>query len=185
MALSAHQASECDVLAGLAIHVAQHRLDHWRLPVNQGRAQLMTGAALLLGASATVEDQDVLRLLALLLDKLLRTNSDSQQAKLDGLTPTAMEQRVLAIKSYRVADLARGSWRHPLQGQLSDGSWSAALEAALCYLWHREELGSEEGEIPLLQGQDPRVQQIHGLLVAAFYQAAMPECTIDERRRLS
>jgi len=54
------------------------------LPVNQGLEQLMKGSADLLEADAGFEDQDAFRLLALLLDKLLRGGSGSRQAKPDG-----------------------------------------------------------------------------------------------------
>ncbi|WP_236662061.1 hypothetical protein [Aeromonas hydrophila] len=44
----------------------------------------MNGSADLLEANAGFEDQDAFRLLALLLDKLLRGGSGSRQAKPDG-----------------------------------------------------------------------------------------------------
>lgn len=44
----------------------------------------MIGSADLLEADAGFEDQDTFRLLALLLDKLLRGGSGSRQAKPDG-----------------------------------------------------------------------------------------------------
>ncbi len=47
-------------------------MDRTSRPNYLGREQLMTGAADLLGEAARFEDQDVFRLLALLLDKLLR-----------------------------------------------------------------------------------------------------------------
>lgn len=72
------------VMAALALHNEQHRLDRTLLPVNQGCEQLMIGAADLLGEVARFEDQDALRLLALLLDKLLRRESCSRQAKPNG-----------------------------------------------------------------------------------------------------
>ena len=46
----------------------------------------MVGAADLLGEDASFEDQDAFRLLALLLDKLLRGGRGSRQAKLERLT---------------------------------------------------------------------------------------------------
>ncbi|VXA78876.1 MULTISPECIES: hypothetical protein [Aeromonas] len=89
-----HQQGETSPLAvvtALAIHVEQHRLESTSLPIYLGREQLMAGAADLLGEDASFEDQDAFRLLALLLDKLLRGGRGSRQAKLDGLTPSVME----------------------------------------------------------------------------------------------
>lgn len=69
-----HARAESEVcrLARLAMHIEQNRLDRTDLPVYQGREQLMAGAAALLGEDGSLECQDALRLLALLLDKLLR-----------------------------------------------------------------------------------------------------------------
>lgn len=72
------------VMAALALHNEQHRLDRTLLPVNQGCEQLMIGAADLQGEVARFDDQDAFRLLALLLDKLLRRESCSRQAKPNG-----------------------------------------------------------------------------------------------------
>ncbi|MCX4039899.1 hypothetical protein OR606_06750 [Aeromonas hydrophila] len=66
------ETSPLAVVTALAIHVEQHRMDRTSRPIYLGREQLMTGAADLLGEAARFEDQDVFRLLALLLDKLLR-----------------------------------------------------------------------------------------------------------------
>lgn len=96
-----HQEGETSPLAvvtTLAIHVEQHRLDRTLQPIYWGREQLMAGAADLLGEAARFEDQDAFRLLALLLDKLLQGGRGSREAKLDGLTPSVMEQRALAAK---------------------------------------------------------------------------------------
>ncbi|MGL5813149.1 MAG: hypothetical protein ACRCYW_07445 [Aeromonas sp.] len=78
------ETSPLAVLTALAIHIEQYRLDRTLLPVNQWREQLMIGSADLLEADADFEDQDAFRLLALLLDKLLRGGSGSRQAKPDG-----------------------------------------------------------------------------------------------------
>ncbi|OFC45107.1 hypothetical protein [Aeromonas hydrophila] len=64
--------------------IGQYRLDRTLLPVNQGLEQLMIGSDDLLEADVGFEDQDTFRLLALLLDKLLRGGSGSRQAKPDG-----------------------------------------------------------------------------------------------------
>lgn len=117
----AHQvrgASPLAVVTALAIHIEQHRLDRTLLPIYQGREQLMAGAADLLGREASFEDQDAFRLLALLLDKLLRGGGGSRQAKLDGLTPSVMEQRALAAISPNTGSVVRGSWRRKSRNQL-------------------------------------------------------------------
>jgi hypothetical protein len=43
------------MMAALAIHIEQHRLDRTLLPIDQGREQLMAGAADLLGRDARFE----------------------------------------------------------------------------------------------------------------------------------
>ncbi|MGL5843989.1 hypothetical protein [Aeromonas hydrophila] len=83
----------------------------------------MIGSADLLEADAGFEDQDAFRLLALLLDKLLRGGSGSRQAKLDGVTPSVMEQRALTAKSPNTASMVRGSWRRKSRNQLGHASW--------------------------------------------------------------
>ncbi|MDH0433579.1 ADP-ribosylglycohydrolase [Aeromonas caviae] len=129
-------ASPLAVVTALAIHIEQHRLDRTLLPIYQGREQLMAGAADLLGREASFEDQDAFRLLALLLDKLLRGGGDSRQAKLDGLTPSVMEQRALAAISPNTGSVVRGSWRRKSRNQLGHASWLDVVEAALWCFWH-------------------------------------------------
>ena len=51
------------------------------------------------GGTPGFEDQDAFRLLALLLDKLLRGGRGSRPAKQDGLTVSVMELRALAVRS--------------------------------------------------------------------------------------
>ncbi len=67
-----------------------------------------TSAVDLLGKYACFEDQDVFRLLALLLDKLLR-GGGGRQAKLDGLTLSVMELRVRGAISSNTGVVIRGS----------------------------------------------------------------------------
>ncbi|RWT24578.1 hypothetical protein [Aeromonas caviae] len=111
----AHVRAESEVcrLARLAMHIEQNRLDRTDLPVYQGREQLMSGAAALLEEDASLECQDAMRWLALLLDKLLRGNHGSQQAKLDGLTMTAMEIRALALRIPAKLNSHSGQREHP------------------------------------------------------------------------
>jgi len=70
-----------------------------------------TSAVDLLGKYACFEDQDVFRLLALLLDKLLRGGGGrgGRQAKLDGLTLSVMELRVRGAISSNTGVVIRGS----------------------------------------------------------------------------
>ncbi|WP_231560895.1 MULTISPECIES: ADP-ribosylglycohydrolase [Aeromonas] len=171
-----HQQGETSPLAvvtALAIHVEQHRLDCTSQPIYLGREQLMAGAADLLGEAASFEDQDAFRLLALLLDKLLRGGRGSRQAKLDGLTPTVMEQRALAARSPNSGLVVRGSWRRKSRNQLGHASWLDVVEAALWCFWHGDALASGEVLLGVLLGRDERVRLVYGLLVGAFY---MGEC---------
>ncbi|MEH8252973.1 ADP-ribosylglycohydrolase [Aeromonas veronii] len=171
-----HQQGETSPLAvvtAFAIHVEQHRLDCTSQPIYLGREQLMAGAADLLGEAASFEDQDAFRLLALLLDKLLRGGRGSRQAKLDGLTPTMMEQRALAARSPNSGAVVRGSWRCKSRNQLGHASWLDVVEAALWCFWHGDALASGEVLLGVLLGRDERVRLVYGLLVGAFY---MGEC---------
>lgn len=167
-----HQQGETSPLAvvtALAIHVEQHRLDCTSQPIYLGREQLMAGAADLLGEAASFEDQDAFRLLALLLDKLLRGGRGSRQAKLDGLTPSVMEQRALAARSPNSGAVVRGSWRCKSRNQLGHASWLDVVEAALWCFWHGDDLASGEVLLGVLLGRDERVRLVYGLLVGAFY----------------
>ncbi|MFQ2147750.1 ADP-ribosylglycohydrolase [Aeromonas jandaei] len=155
-------------MTALAIHVEQHRLDYTSQPIYLGREQLMTGAADLL-EDASFEDQDVFRLLALLLDKLLRGGRGSRQAKLDGLTVSVMEQRALAATSPNSGAVVRGSWRRKSRNQLGHVSWLDVLEAALWCFWHGDSLASGEVLLGVLLGRDERVRLVYGLLAGAFY----------------
>ncbi|WP_257621996.1 ADP-ribosylglycohydrolase [Aeromonas hydrophila] len=129
----------------------------------------MTGAADLLGEDANFEDQDAFRLLALLLDKLLRGGGGSRQAKLDGLTPSVMEQRALVTISPNSGAVVRGSWRRKSRNQLGHASWLDVVEAALWCFWHGDDLASGEVLLGVLLGRDERVRLVYGLLVGAFY----------------
>ncbi|MDX7900528.1 ADP-ribosylglycohydrolase [Aeromonas media] len=174
-----HQEGETSPLAvvtALAIHVEQHRLDRTLLPIYQGREQLMAGAADLLGREASFEDQDAFRLLALLLDKLLRGGGDSRQVKLDGLTPSAMEQRALAAISPNTGAVVRGSWRRKSRNQLGHASWLDVVEAALWCFWHGDSLESGEVLLGVLLGRDERVRGVYGLLAGAFYMNKSAGC---------
>lgn len=167
-----HQEGETSPLAvvtALAIHVEQHRLDRTSQPIYQGREQLMAGTASLLGEAACFEDQDAFRLLALLLDKLLRGGRGSRQAKLDGLTVSVMEQRALAATSPNSGAVVRGSWRRKSRNQLGHASWLDVLEAALWCFWHGDSLASGEVLLGVLLGRDERVRLVYGLLAGAFY----------------
>ena len=88
----------------------------------EGETSPLAGAADLLGEGARFEDQDAFRLLALLLDKLLRGGRGSREAKLDGLTPSVMEQRALAATSPNAGSVVRGSWRRKSRNQLGHAS---------------------------------------------------------------
>ncbi|MCO4200114.1 ADP-ribosylglycohydrolase [Aeromonas hydrophila] len=156
-------------MTALAIHVEQHRLDCTSQPIYLGREQLMTGAADLMGEDASFEEQDAFRLLALLLDKLLRGGRGSRQAKLDGLTPSVMEQRALAARSPNSGAVVRGSWRRKSRNQLGHASWLDVVEAALWCFWHGDDLASGEVLLGVLLGRDERVRLVYGLLVGAFY----------------
>lgn len=167
-----HQEGETSplvVVTTLAIHVEQHRLDCTSQPIYLGREQLMAGAADLLGEAARFEDQDAFRLLALLLDKLLRGGCGSRQAKLDGLTPSVMEQRALAATSPNSGAVVRGSWLRKSRNQLSHASWLDVVEAALWCFWHGDDLASGEVLLGVLLGRDERVRLVYGLLAGAFY----------------
>lgn len=157
------------VVTALAIHIEQHRLDRTLLPIYQGRELLMAGAADLLGVEACFEDQDAFRLLALLLDKLLRGGRGSRQAKLDGLTPSVMEQRGLAARSPNSGAVVRGSWRRKSRNQLGHASWLDVVEAAIWCFWHGDSLASGEVLLGVLLGRDERVRLVYGLLAGAFY----------------
>lgn len=169
-------ASPLAVVTALAIHIEQHRLDRTLLPIFQGREQLMAGAADLLGREASFEDQDAFRLLALLLDKLLRGGGDSRQAKLDGLTPSVMEQRALAAISPNTGSVVRGSWRRKSRNQLGHASWLDVVEAALWCFWHGDALESGEVLLGVLLGRDERVRGVYGLLAGAFYMNKSAGC---------
>lgn len=169
----AHVRAESEVcrLARLAMHIEQNRLDRTDLPVYQGREQLMSGAAALLEEDASLECQDAMRWLALLLDKLLRGNHGSQQAKLDGLTMTAMEIRALAPESLNTGAVMRGSWRRKARNQLGHASWLDVVEAALWCFWHSDDLRGGEALLGVLLGSDSRVRLVYGMLAGAFYLA--------------
>ena len=164
------------VVTALAIRIEQHRLDRTLLPIYHGREQLMAGAADLLGREASFEDQDAFRLLALLLDKLLRGGGDSRQAKLDGLTPSVMEQRALAAISPNTGSVVRGSWRRKSRNQLGHASWLDVVEAALWCFWHGDALESGEVLLGVLLGRDERVRGVYGLLAGAFYMNKSAGC---------
>ena len=167
-----HQGGETSPLAvvtALAIHVEQHRLDRTSQPIYQGREQLMAGTASLLGEDACFEDQDAFRLLALLLDKLLRGGRGSRLAKLDGLTVSVMEQRALAATSPNSGAVVRGSWRRKSRNQLGHASWLDVVEAALWCFWHGDDLASGEVLLGVQLGRDERVRLVYGLLAGAFY----------------
>ncbi|MDD9230611.1 ADP-ribosylglycohydrolase [Aeromonas hydrophila] len=168
-----HARAESEVcrLARLAMHIEQNRLDRTDLPVYQGREQLMAGAAALLGEDGSLECQDALRLLALLLDKLLRGGRGSQQAKLNGLTLTAMESRALAANSLNTGSVVRGSWRRKTRNQLGHASWLDVVEAALWCFWHSDDLRGGEALLGVLLGSDSRVRLVYGMLAGAFYLA--------------
>ena len=108
-------------------------------------------------------------LLALLLDKLLRGGRGSRQAKLDGLTPSVMEQRALAATSPNSCAVVRGSWRRKSRNQLGHASWLDVVEAALWCFWHGDDLASGEVLLGVLLGRDERVRLVYGLLAGAFY----------------
>ncbi|MFQ2705809.1 hypothetical protein [Aeromonas caviae] len=169
----AHVRAESEVcrLARLAMHIEQNRLDRTDLPVYQGREQLMSGAAALLEEDASLECQDAMRWLALLLDKLLRGNHGSQQAKLDGLTMTAMEIRALAPESLNTGAVMRGSWRRKARNQLGHANWLDVVEAALWCFWHSDDLKGGEALLGVLLGSDSRVRLVYGMLCGAFYHA--------------
>ncbi len=169
-------ASPLAVVTALAIHIEQHRLDRTLLPIYQGREQLMAGAADLLGREASFEDQDAFRLLALLLDKLLRGGGGSRQVKLDGLTPSAMEQRALAVISPNTGAVVRGSWRRKSRNQLGHASWLDVVEAAFWCFWHGDSLESGEVLLGVLLGRDERVRGVYGLLAGAFYMNKSARC---------
>lgn len=162
-------------LVCLAVHIEQNRLDRTPLAVYQGREQLMAGAAALLDDDASLECQDAMRFLALLLDKLLRGNRGdyrgSYQAKLDGLTLGAMEQRALAAQSPNTGAVVRGSWLRKGRNQLGHASWLDVVEAALWCFWHSDDVQSGEALLGVLLGADERVRLIYGLLAGAFYLA--------------
>ncbi|WP_429152322.1 ADP-ribosylglycohydrolase [Aeromonas hydrophila] len=163
------ETSPLTVVTALAIHVEQHRLDRTSQPIYQGREQLMEGTASLLGEDASFEDLDALRLLALLLEKLLRGGHGSRQAKLDGLTVSVMEQRALATSSPNSCAVIRGSWRRKSRNQLGHASWLDVVEAALWCFWHSDDLESGEVLLGVLLGRDERVRLVYGLLAGAFY----------------
>ncbi len=162
------------------MHIEHHRLDRTDLAVYRGREQLMAGAAALLDKDASLECHDALRLLALLLDKLLR-GGHSPQAKLEGLTITAMESRALAAQSPNTGALVQGSWRRKDRHQLGRASWLDVVEAALWCFWHSDDVQSGEAQLGVLLGADERVRLIYGLLAGAFYLADVttPADTVD------
>ena len=157
--------------ARLALHIDRHRLDRTVLPIYQGREQLMSGAAALLDDDTTLACGDAMRLLALLLDKLLRGGRGSTQAKLDGLTLSVMEQRALAAQSPNTGAVVRGSWRRKSRNQLGRGNWLDVVEAALWCFWHSDSLQDGEALLGALLGADIRVRVVYGMLAGAFYLA--------------
>lgn len=163
--------SEVRRLVCLAMHIEQNRLDRSEQPVYQGRDKLMAGAAALLDKDNSLESRDAMRLLALLLDKLLRGGRGSPQAKLDGLTITAMELRALAIRSPNTGVVIRGSWRRKVRNQLGHASWLDVVEAALWCFWHSNTLQDGEALLDVLQGVDSRIRLVYGMLAGAFYLA--------------
>ncbi|WP_139692775.1 DUF4258 domain-containing protein [Aeromonas sobria] len=154
---------------GIASELVELLLSIGRSVYHQGRELLMAGAADLLGGEACFEDQDAFRLLALLLDKLLRGGCGSRQAKLDGLTPSVMEQRGLAARSPNSGAVVRGSWRRKSRNQLGHASWLDVVEAAIWCFWHGDSLASGEVLLGVLLGRDERVRLVYGLLAGAFY----------------
>ena len=158
-------------LTRLALHIDRHRLDRTVLPIYQGREQLMSGAAALLDDDTTLACGDAMRLLALLLDKLLRGGRGSAQAKLDGLTLSVMEQRALAAQSPNTGAVVRGSWRRKSRNQLGRGNWLDVVEAALWCFWHSDTLQDGEALLGALLGADIRVRVVYGMLAGAFYLA--------------
>ncbi|WP_421201356.1 ADP-ribosylglycohydrolase [Aeromonas enteropelogenes] len=161
--------STLETVVRLAMHIERSRLDRTTLPIYLGREQLMDGASALLGKDPTLESRDALRLLALLLDKLLRGGKGSCQAKLDGLVLSAMEQRSLAACSPNTMAVVRGSWRHKSRNQLGHASWLDVVEAALWCFWHSDDLLGGEALLGVLLGRDERVRLVYGLLAGAFY----------------
>ncbi|HFT7392676.1 ADP-ribosylglycohydrolase [Aeromonas caviae] len=162
-------------VARLALHIDRHRLDRTALPIYQGREQLMAGAAALLDDDMTLACGDAMRLLALQLDKLLRGSRGSAQAKLDGLTLSAMEQRALAAQSPNTGAVVRGSWRRKSRNQLGRGNWLDVVEAALWCFWHSDTLQEGEALLGALLGADIRVRIVYGMLAGAFYLADSSE----------
>ncbi|MGU5545214.1 ADP-ribosylglycohydrolase [Aeromonas veronii] len=167
------EASPLATVTALAIHIERHRLDRTSLPVYQGREQLMAGAVKVLGENASVEDQDTFRLLALLLDKLLRGACGSRQAKLEGLTLSPIEQRALSATSTNIGALVRGSWRRKSRNQLGHASWLDVVEAALWCFWHGDDVATGKTLLGVLLGRDERVQLVYGLFAGAFYLKAV------------
>lgn len=157
-------------LVRLALHIDRYRLDRTVLPIYQGREQLMSGAAALLDDDTTLACGDAMRLLALLLDKLLRGSRGSAEAKLDGLTLSAMEQRALAAQSPNTDAVMRGSWRRKSRNQLGRSNWLDVVEAALWCFWHSNTLQEGEALLGVLLGADIRVRIVYGMLAGAFYQ---------------
>lgn len=129
----------------------------------------MAGAAALLDDDMTLACGDAMRLLALQLDKLLRGSRGSAQAKLDGLTLSAMEQRALAAQSPNTGAVVRGSWRRKSRNQLGRGNWLDVVEAALWCFWHSDTLQEGETLLGVLLGADIRVRIVYGMLAGAFY----------------
>ena len=166
-------------LTRLALHIELHRLDRTTLPIYQGREQLMAGAAALLDEDASLECQDAMRLLALQLDKLLRSGNCSQQFKLDGLTLTALESRALAAQSPNSSSVVRGSWRRKTRNQLGHASWLDVVEAALWCFWHSDDLRSGEVLLGVLLEADFRVYLIYSMLAGAFYFADVTTVSVN------
>ena len=135
----------------------------------------MSGAAALLDDDTTLACGDAMRLLALLLDKLLRGSRGSAQAKLDGLTLSAMEQRALAAKSPNTGAVMRGSWRRKSRNQLGRSNWLDVVEAALWCFWHSDTLRDGEALLGVLLGADIRICIVYGMLAGAFYLADQDE----------
>lgn len=171
----ARPCTELRRLARLALHIDRHRLDRTVLPIYQGREQLMAGAAALLDDDMTLACGDAMRLLALQLDKLLRGRRGSAQAKLNGLTLSAMEQRALAPQSPNTGAVVRGSWRRKSRNQLGRGNWLDVVESALWCFWHSDTLQEGDALLGALLGADIRVRIVYGMLAGAFYLADSSE----------
>ena len=91
-----------------------------------------------------MEDQDAFRLLALLLDKLLRGGRGSRPAKQDGLTVSVMELRALAVRSPNSDAVVRGSWRRKSRNQLEPRQLAGCGRGCTLVLLAWDDLASGE-----------------------------------------